>query len=462
MNYLVWESVHTCLFKKLRRAVAENNIKKVRKQLPKNSHALKEYGFGYMIVLVLFEAKSLNYKKVIKLLNNFLKKYYANLIPNLEKCYAIFQGDIKLVETFLKKSGKLDDPTEWNLSLVVNCLFYKRNTAQTRKKILLLLIEYDLISIYKKKYGHNLLNRLTFLMEKDDTGAIEIAEVLLNHGISVIERDNDRCESAPLDYAVLKENLPFVSYLLDKGADINQSNREGPPLYQTVKFCHNEDSIDLLLYRGADINGKDEFGDTALHEACEQCNEKMISLLLEKGADINTENEQRLTPFFSLHDPDDPEYIDYVDETYNKNIYNRCVVVMVKEFSKLTFENNFTSKKNLDFIQVNAPEDFIKCTEELQKMSTTQFHSSYTFYSILKKSISVMKLAQLTGTPEIVLKFESNLQRFSYYQDDLLSYWKDAMQFRKKFQASVSELNAIFNHHLPDIVVRKLAKNLIS
>lgn len=455
--FFTYEPFYSGLFEDLRSAgLFENNFKKVSQLITNSFLELRKTVNAYMLGVLMFEVKNSNKnQKIIDLYNNLLCKLDANLSSNIHKYHAVFNGDVELVEFFLKNTRSLDQ--EWNLSLLVDCLFYSRDSICNRREVLNLFIRYGLATTYNNKFDHNLLHRLVLIVKRDDHEAVEFAEILLNSGISVHERDIETF--SPLDYSILKQNISLISLFLIKGANINQCSREGPPLHLAAKFC-DDNIIKYLISKGADVNGKDDNNDTALHEACQRCNYEIISLLIRSGADISPQGIRKDTPFSIILDPEDPEYYDW-DIDYSKDQYNKCVFYMIKEFAKLLYKNISVSKEDMHLVGKIAPYRFDGCTTELIEMNSVNFFGSHSFYSLLNKSISVTKLASLTNNENIARKFYSYKETLNFYQDDLQLIWEEAVCFREKFQNVTSTLNSIFNNFLPDVVVRKLAKCLI-
>lgn len=86
-------------------------------------------------------------------------------------------------------------------------------------------------------------------------------------------------------------------------------------------MINNKEIVDLLLCSGADmIPGSPT---KAMHAACYQYNYQMFEYLIQKGADISTQYRLGKTPLSLLF----------------RNFYYSYVILMIKEFAKMTFEN---------------------------------------------------------------------------------------------------------------------------
>lgn len=427
--------------KDLRAGIAVNNVVKVAETLskiPKNMHTYNQ-DFYYRIILLLMEAEAIKaQQKIIILLIDFLKSVDFDLNDINFQTYSVlkhvFNGNVESVESFLKKVGEKIDSSLLDLDLLVNCVLHKKNNNRSRQEMLQLLIQYGFDINYKYEKKENLLHRLIQLAEeKDDNDAIQTAEFLLNSGFSVHKKAKDSSRRSPLDIAALTQNIPFLSFLIENGAGENENTGLVSPLCHACMF-HYKEVVDFLLSKGADINCKNKNGSTPLYESCSQHNDEMINFLISKGADVNVTLPIlgiRSTPFSLLRDPDEADPND--DDITSKDQYNRCVIVMVKEFAKLSFKNIPISKTNYDLIQKKAPEHFEKCVLELKQMASTKFYIPHSFYSILNKSIDIKNLAYLTTNDELSHKFEECSQKFSYYKNDLKSIWEEAVQVSKKF-----------------------------
>ena len=87
-----------------------------------------------------------------------------------------------------------------------------------------------------------------------------------------------------------------VRFLLDLGADVNASDKEGwTPLLLAVERGHSSVAR-ILLDRGANVNAKCDCsgwldgGWTALMIAIIQRHDEVVRLLLDKGAEVNAKN----------------------------------------------------------------------------------------------------------------------------------------------------------------------------
>jgi ankyrin repeat protein/tetratricopeptide (TPR) repeat protein len=101
-----------------------------------------------------------------------------------------------------------------------------------------------------------------------------------------------------LHYAVGHGDLRMMSALINKGSDVNLTNKkygETPMMSACFEFPHPY-VIDPLLSAGAKINNQDRDGSTALHLAVNpKLNIPLVELLLEKGADLSMKDKLGLT-----------------------------------------------------------------------------------------------------------------------------------------------------------------------
>jgi cytochrome c len=87
--------------------------------------------------------------------------------------------------------------------------------------------------------------------------------------------------------AAQKGDVAGIAVALDAGANINESDAIGPPLYYAVSGAQLE-AAKLLIERGADVNALSAFGVGPLGPAVTNRNVELIKLLLNHGANPNS------------------------------------------------------------------------------------------------------------------------------------------------------------------------------
>ena len=94
--------------------------------------------------------------------------------------------------------------------------------------------------------------------------------------------------------AAKKNDIAGLAAALDGGADVNESDGLGTPLY-IAAIRGNPEATRFLIERGADVNFPNEFG-TPLHAAAKVGCLACVKLLVEAGADANALTPAREPP----------------------------------------------------------------------------------------------------------------------------------------------------------------------
>ena len=105
--------------------------------------------------------------------------------------------------------------------------------------------------------------------------------------------------SSLLHKAVAKENEALIKFLLQRGVNINQKDRNG---YVPLQGAGNKKIAEYLLSHGANVNFQDNQGNTPLHSLASK--KEVVELLLAKGADPNIRNKKGETPLHNINNPD--------------------------------------------------------------------------------------------------------------------------------------------------------------
>ncbi len=117
--------------------------------------------------------------------------------------------------------------------------------------------------------------------------------------------------STPLHEAFRMGHLEVAKILLNAGASVNAKDAKGnSPMHLVMPKAARSAGISLLLSKGADPNIKDDYGDSPLHVAvATNLGMDIIKLLLDGKSDPNNRNSAGRTP---LHVAVDNERIDYI------------------------------------------------------------------------------------------------------------------------------------------------------
>lgn len=442
MNIQLFKSIYRLLS-----AIRSNDIENVRKISSKiletPSNLLKKFHNLYDELKFLILRTTNCDKETIDILLKVLviDKFQKNNLEEQLKI-ALLVGNAAKAEWLLINGAKLKGP-EWKNDSPAYYALCRWNINK-RMRMIKLLIKYGLDLDILDEFGENFRNQVFLhLISEDDCDAVEIAEILIDS-----KEVTNRALSSLLFSSIQSQNLELISFLLQKGADVNYKGDYGFfPLFRAAEFG-NESLIDLLLSKGADINAKNKWGWTAVTSASLTYDAEVIDMLLRKGADISPVHTDGSTPFTFFYSEDSDS--------------RGCRIFMIKEFSKLTFENIKVHEKDMNSIKESkkSKEHFTKCMEELESMASTKFYGSYTYYSVLKMSISMKKLSKLVSNEKLVKEFKENSSKFTYYESDLKKILNAAIQERDKQRTVFARLKLIFGNFLPDIPIGILAKNL--
>lgn len=125
-----------------------------------------------------------------------------------------------------------------------------------------------------------------------------LIKLLIEHGADLTTETH--WGWTPLQGAVMCGMPEVVSYMIEKGADVNvhESKKEKrTPLHAALSEHHEEtdEVMNILIEHGADINAKDSNDQTPLHYAVNQNKTEIVALLLDAGAKFDIPDKYKRT-----------------------------------------------------------------------------------------------------------------------------------------------------------------------
>jgi ankyrin repeat protein len=149
---------------------------------------------------------------------------------------------------------------------------------------------------------HNKLLALAFSVATA-SGNVEIARFLLSQGANVkrVYKRHSIRASPPLHLAAMNDREDMVKLLLSKTANLEIKDRfGGTALLGAVQSRASRSLLALLLEAGADVATSNREGNTPLHCACANADELAMRILLEAGGNANAIDFGGRTPLHRL------------------------------------------------------------------------------------------------------------------------------------------------------------------
>ncbi|MDR1139059.1 MAG: ankyrin repeat domain-containing protein [Rickettsiales bacterium] len=178
-------------------------------------------------------------------------------------------------------------------------------------------------AILEAAIKQGILNEVLTSLEKDDHEKIQT--ILQNSSIidevsKVLDSIPVKDEDAPQPQAEANTlNLEKVQDLLNKGADINQTDKMGFTLLCVAARSGCFDTVQALLNKGANVDIQTNSGYTALCIAARNGRLKIVQALLNKGAnvDIQTSNDGYTALYIAARD----DHLEIVQALLNKGAH---------------------------------------------------------------------------------------------------------------------------------------------
>ncbi|OMJ95189.1 hypothetical protein SteCoe_1569 [Stentor coeruleus] len=311
-------------------------------------------------------------------------------------------------------------------------------------------------------------NGVSLLMIAARLGQIQLAELLINYGSSVEDKDKDN--RTPLMYAVEScygDNVDVVKFLLEKKAKVSCQDANGNSALHRSAERGYVDSMQVLLDFGAFINTENKNKDTPLHLACKSAYDQCVELLINKKANIHLVNLQGEKPLDLC--PDSIKHMFEVPQECNSD----------SSFCSLSSHNEITCKickksiaegicrtcQEVNFqynIQENHKliENYVKEITELKNQSLdltknlkSKTESCQNYKKLLNEKESEYKkkdqeiLAILKTHKELIIKKEQELKeqnaKVKEQEEEIDSLREQVLNLKNEKKFLISELDTL-------------------
>lgn len=240
--------------------------------------------------------------------------------------YALQKGSTVWAEYLLKNGARVND-LKWNAGSL-EFYMYKKSNVFSRNDMIKLLFKNGLDPAYKNEKNQNHLHILIENVSKYDCSTPDLVKILIDAGVPIDGVDNDG--NTPLQCSLSKHSLRTISFISDKGADVNVKNKVGnTALHLAAAFPYERTGmVNFLLSNEAVVNARNNEGQTALHIACYRARTFTINLLVHKGADVTARTRSGATPLSIMF---------RFNNQYN--FHDASICSLIKGFAKLSFDN---------------------------------------------------------------------------------------------------------------------------
>ena len=194
---------------------------------------------------------------------------------------ALKPENAKLVETLLRYGAKIDARDSNGATALMWACSEKDND-----KIVKILLEAGANPNLVAKNGFSAIDAaIDSAVHKSgysEAKSVKTVELLMKHGAK-LTRKHDRLTKGWLLAASSEDGLPLVKKLLDKGVDINSSDKDGITALMEAAINNADPQMTaFLLQAGAKVDLRSRHGFTALSYATQYNNSTIVKLLLNE------------------------------------------------------------------------------------------------------------------------------------------------------------------------------------
>ena len=171
---------------------------------------------------------------------------------------------------------------------------------QENIEIMKLLIDAGANLYFERLDNKNILEYAVYNFLKSNNHNFDVIKTLIEANLNINQKFFNSKSTLLIKMAEY-DNQDYLSYLIDKGALLNEKNKDGNSALMIASLYNHIKNIRLLLKNGAMINEQNNGGDTALHLALNEYNnnsiqEKLVKILIDKGFNINIQNNEGISP----------------------------------------------------------------------------------------------------------------------------------------------------------------------
>jgi len=208
-----------------------------------------------------------------------------------------------------KLQGKRPIPSTAPTALLLACYWNENHTKSPDNTILVKGLVDRGAALEEKDHSAG-RTPLLCAVESDKT---EVSTLLIERGANI--NASDKGGHTPLMLAAQNNNKRLVRLLLDRGADVNAIGYIGrayriaySPLMMAQEAKEDDPAItEMLLSGGAKVNGPDTL--TALDYAIFKKRRRSVRILLQHGADVNLQYVRGYTPLMLAESVGDKQII---------------------------------------------------------------------------------------------------------------------------------------------------------